>query len=100
LAGAVGNSLVAARSLSAWPLPYRGGSLQVAFASAMAGARTEVAIFDLSGRRVRVLSGESGTGSLRWDGKDTNGIAVRDGIYFLRATDGARSAQLKFAVIQ
>ncbi len=97
------NSLAAARPLAAWPLPYRGGSLRVSFSlGASAGSSAQVAIYDLSGRLVRVLSAAAADGarSLEWDGRDSRGIAIGNGIYFLRATGAGRSAQLKFVVLR
>jgi hypothetical protein len=46
-----------------------------------------VAVFDVTGRRVRVLHEgemEAGPHSLSWDGRDQKGNQVADGIYFAR----------------
>lgn len=87
-------------SLTAWPSPYRGGSLQVSL-SPGSGAETngEVAVYDVLGRRIRLLSG-SDRGAFTWDGQDANGSAVTSGVYFLRATIAGRSTHLKFVVIR
>lgn len=51
-------------------------------------ARVDLAIFDVTGRRVRRLhSGESqaaGEYSLRWDGRDDHGERLSSGVYFCR----------------
>lgn len=98
-----GRSLIADRTLSAWPLPYRGGSLHVSLSrGASVGANAQVAIYDVSGRRVRTLSGAAsgGSESLQWDGRDAKGAAVGNGIYFVRAIGAGRTAQLKIVVIR
>jgi hypothetical protein len=44
-------------------------------------------VFDVSGRRVRVLVDEprpAGVQTVSWDGKNQNGVAVASGIYFYR----------------
>jgi hypothetical protein len=50
-----------------------------------------MAIFDVDGRRVRSLSGSSGT-EISWDGRDAKGRAVAAGVYWIRMTtrDGLR----------
>jgi flagellar hook assembly protein FlgD len=44
-------------------------------------------VFDVSGRRIRVLSqgfGTEGAHSAEWDGRDEAGLRVPSGVYFLR----------------
>src|SRR5262245_39470013 len=94
-------SIASSRSLAAWPLPYRGGSLHVSFAPE-AGLGAEVGLYDISGRKVRALSHgleKSGAQTTVWDGRDDRGVALGTGIYFLRVT-GRRAAQLKVPVIR
>lgn len=73
--------------LAAWPQPYqRGGLLHVSSnATVTAGISSLpfLAIYDLSGRRVKTLVPD-GLGSARWDGKNEAGESVEAGIYFLR----------------
>jgi hypothetical protein len=89
------------RALSVRPLPYRGGLLEVSLAaSANLGANPDVAVFDLSGRRIATLFRAGSASSFRWDGRDTGGAPVGAGVYFLRATGAGRTAQLKFAVVR
>lgn len=59
----------------------------------------ELAIFDISGRRIRVLvKGDfaPGMSEARWDGRDSEGRACRAGVYFARLADrgGQRVAKL------
>lgn len=72
-------------ALRAGPEPTR-GPLALTFTLAAAGEGT-LAIFDAGGRRVRTLaSGAFGAGPQRlaWDGRDADGRASADGIYFAR----------------
>jgi len=76
-----------ARPLAAFPNPSR-GEVELSFGLASAGtARLE--IFDLSGRRVRILldgPAPAGRQHLRWDGAGEGGAPVEAGVYFARLT--------------
>jgi subtilisin family serine protease len=73
----------------AFPNPVARGtnlSYSVPFAS-----RVRLAVYDPSGRLVRVLSDETllpDSYSVRWDGKDDTGRNVASGVYFVRMTAG------------
>jgi hypothetical protein len=61
----------------------------------------EISVCDLSGRLVTLLQrGMSGMGhkTLQWDGRDTFGNRVADGLYLLRMTDG-RSSRVRRMVV-
>lgn len=82
-----------AKPLVAWPLPYRGGSLAIAFATAsgLGGgtAPTDVTLYDIHGRMVRrITHGAFGAGyhATSWDGRDRAGRSVAAGVYFLVST--------------
>ena len=99
-------ALLPARSLAAWPLPYKAGELTVSFgvAGGIGGGlgSAEVAVFDLSGRRVRTLASgafESGYRTATWNGRDESGTRVPGGVYFVRAATGGEVAQLKLVVM-
>lgn len=99
-------ALLPARSLAAWPLPYRAGELTVSFgvAGGIGGGpgRAEVVVFDLSGRHVQTLASgafESGYHTATWNGRDKSGARVPGGVYFVRATTGGEVAQLKLVVM-
>ena len=47
-----------------------------------------LAVYDLSGRRVRSLRLEEGATSVVWDGHDRTGRPAPPGVYFLRAMRG------------
>ena len=60
-------------------------------------SQVELAIVDVTGRRVRhLVSGmfTAGTHEFAWDGRDDDGRAVRSGAYFMAGTiDGQRASQ-------
>jgi hypothetical protein len=67
------------------PSPFRGRTT-VRFGLAAAGDHV-LAVYDVSGRRIRVLSSGLGTPGVRaavWDGRDEAGHEVPSGVYFLR----------------
>jgi len=65
--------------LGVYPVPFRGGELAIEFATTTVGGdpvETEVAIYDVSGRKVKTVSKgrfASSTHSSTWNGKDENG---------------------------
>lgn len=61
------------------------------------GGPMELAVFDLLGRRMRVLlhgTAKAGEGAVRWDGRDDGGRAVASGVY-LAVLDGAGQRQTR-----
>src|SRR5262249_39738842 len=69
----------------------------------LAGQTYELAIYDLSGRRVpRVAAGLATAGrfSLAWDLRASRGRPVDGGVYFARFTLGKRSLTHKMVVLQ
>ena len=94
-------------TLTAHPLPYRGGTLTITFVTRqrMDGgpAPAMLAIYDVSGRLVRWLArGVSPPGVQRttWDGRDEAGIAVANGVYFLRSVSGSEARTQKVTVLR
>jgi subtilisin family serine protease len=62
-----------------------------------------LAVFDLSGRRVRELVREelpAGRHTARWDGRDAAGRAVASGCYFVRLEGAGAVATGKFLVVR
>ena len=101
------TALLPSRPLAAWPQPYAGGELHVSFAvaSPLGGgtAHTEVALYDLAGRRVRSIASGAfapGTRAATWNGRDEGGHAVSGGIYFLRLTSAGQEAHTKIVVLE
>jgi photosystem II stability/assembly factor-like uncharacterized protein len=63
----------------------------------------DIAIFDVSGRVVRVLTGLSLAGAGReivWDGRDAFGRPAAPGMYYVRASCSGRTAQKSIALIR
>ena len=62
-----------------------------------------VGVYDITGRLVRTLVDEAkvaGPHSVMWDGRDTNGIVVATGIYFVRLESVGRVATQKIVVLK
>ncbi len=67
------------------------------------GAAVRIRIYDVSGRRVKVLVEEcqdGGVYGLAWDGRDERGLAVASGVYFVRAEIGSWSGTRKLVVVR
>jgi hypothetical protein len=73
-----------AQLLPAWPNPARFGTHFRFALPAAAAERATLTVVDASGRRVRTFSGPfaAGVNELAWDGNDSDGHAVRSGLYF------------------
>ncbi len=68
-----------------------------------AGSDANLAIYDVTGRKVRdlsVASGVSGIQTVRWDGRDEIGRQVPAGIYFCRLAAGDLSATEKVILLR
>ncbi len=66
-------------------------------------AQVRVAVYDLSGRLVRVLADgpkPAGQHSLLWDGRSTEGSAQASGLYFVRLNAGGKTAIRKITLVQ
>lgn len=67
------------------PNPFTESTQIQAEIPATSESNASVVIYDASGRLVKVLSkGETGSLSLLWDGRDSAGVPVARGIYFVR----------------
>jgi hypothetical protein len=77
------------------PNPSRlGGNATLTFAVEQDGDAAYAALYDVAGRRVRVLAhGPSAAGirTLSWDGRDTHGTLTPAGVYFLHLRAGERT---------
>lgn len=76
------------------------GAVRLKFEASMpARSRVRLAIYDLAGRVVRKLvdaPAPAGTARYEWDGKDSQGVRVKSGVYFARMVfdGGSRSLSL------
>jgi len=86
----------------AFPNPF-GAQTQVFF-DLHKKARVGVAIYDVRGRLVRRFEDSTrlpGRHHVVWDGRDTNGMGVADGVYFLRVTvDGKPASGSKLTLVK
>ena len=72
------------------PNPYH-GSTTIRFAIPGGSGGVEIAVFDISGRRLRQLANrpfEPGIHALAWDGADEAGRRLAPGMYMVRLTTG------------
>jgi hypothetical protein len=73
-------------ALTASPNPLRAGTELAVQFSAPAGQSVRLDVLDLAGRRLlRLYDGMvSGTGSVRWNGRDHAGAPLKAGVYWVR----------------
>jgi hypothetical protein len=67
------------------------------------GGRLQLAVYDLQGRRVRMLHDgaiAAGWHNWTWDGRDRQGRAMASGLYFLRAQTGSHAVVHKMSLIK
>lgn len=84
------------------PNPSRVGETIIRFA-APEGSPVGVEILDVSGRRVRSLvctAMSSGTGRIRWDGRDDRACPVASGTYFIRTASSNRQVVARFQLVR
>jgi hypothetical protein len=84
------------------PNPFN-PTTQIRYDVPRGGADVRLAIYDVSGRRVReLLSGRETEGekSIRWDARDDAGVLVATGIYFCRVTIGGFAATRKMVLLK
>jgi photosystem II stability/assembly factor-like uncharacterized protein len=83
------------------PNPFRSAT-SVAFTLSRA-SNVEVSVFDIAGRRVRVLeSGRRAAGphEVRWDGRDASGAGVSSGVYFVKVEADGEVRAAKMSVLR
>ena len=71
------------------PNPFRSNT-KFEFALPQAG-RTDLTVYDVSGRRVKTLLSrdlDAGRFDVTWDGRDENGRMTAPGVYFVRIQSG------------
>jgi subtilisin family serine protease len=88
-------------ALAALAQPSRGSALFYWQASADGvGGRQSIHIFDIGGRRLRVLELGGGVGGkLTWDGRDAEGRSVPAGLYYARLLSGSVHAQTRLVLL-
>ncbi len=85
----------------AFPNPFN-ASTSITF-TLPKSARAELAVYSVTGQRVRTLvSGPitAGTHTATWDGRDDSGRAVSSGVYISRLTSGKNTATGRMALVK
>jgi len=88
-------------TLAAWPNPFN-PSVTLTFGLPAAGG-TELAVFDLRGRRVRTLLRaelSADEHAVTWDGRDDAGHAVPAGSYLCRLTSGGERREERVTLVK
>ncbi len=83
------------------PNPF-GAATRIDFAIPQKGDVT-LAVYDVSGRMVRSLTNgvrEAGRYTVSWNGHDSSGRRVSDGVYFYRLTSGGETLTRKLTVLK
>lgn len=78
------------------PATLTGAGVQLRLQGASAGY--DGGIYDLRGRLLHRFATRS-RGQVFWDGRDDDGVAVKPGIYFVRAEGGGRVARARFVLL-
>ena len=93
-------------SARAWPNPFASectielldaaGSASRAGSAGVrsAGVAVPIEIYDISGRRVRLISSEAGGDGIvrwQWNGQDDGGMTAAAGVYFVRFPDRSQA---------
>jgi hypothetical protein len=86
------------------PNPAR-GALEFAFGvpTAHSGAALELAVYDLAGRCVRVITSgpaRAGRTTARWDARDARGARLPGGVYLVRLKSAGETRTQKVVVLQ
>jgi DNA-binding beta-propeller fold protein YncE len=100
--GSVETSLPGRFALDAvYPNPFN-AEVSIAFEVA-AGQPMELAVFDLLGRRLNVLTAgyaRSGSQTIVWNGLDATGTPASSGVYLLRLRQGSLQISAKVALVK
>lgn len=90
-------------SLAASPNPFRGNTRLAYTVSTPSGAPVNIAVYDVTGRRVRqLLDTRQGAGSheITWNGLNDAGESARSGIYFYRAAIGDEKSVIRITLLR
>jgi hypothetical protein len=83
------------------PNPFNPSTI-ISFSLSAAGP-ADLSIYDVSGRLVTTLASgerEAGPGTVRWDGRDSQGIEVGSGVYFVRLNAAGSVATRKMVLVK
>lgn len=94
----ISNSL-----LQNYPNPFGAGGTTIAFGLGRSASDASLRIYDITGKLVTALVDgprESGSHTVRWDGRDSSGNDVGSGIYFYQLTTADYSACRRMMVVR
>ncbi len=83
-----------------YPNPYKSSMTSEKMTFANLTPQATIEIFNLTGRRLRLLHEEDGDGGVSWDLRDKTGELVASGIYFYRVKTETQSFMGKLAIIR
>lgn len=96
-----------AAATATFPNPFSAasaGELEIRFGSPGGPGPATADVYDLAGRRVRVLSAEGETGQgariFRWDGRDAGGARVGSGFYFVRWRENPAAGTARVQILR
>lgn len=100
----VGDVTPAARQLDVWPLPWNADAspLQLRVTLDRAG-QAGIRVYDAAGRLVREIARGTFAPGIRqftWNGRDSNGLPVRSGLYFAVMTTAERTLARRIIMTQ
>jgi hypothetical protein len=84
------------------PNPF-GSTMRMAYEVGGTGARVEIGVYDLAGRRVRQLVSEfqaAGINTVTWDGRGDDGTRGKNGVYFIRSIVGSQQRTVRIAYLK
>ena len=84
------------------PNPFRTG-MRMAYSVVGPAQRVNIRVVDVAGRVVRTLVDErepAGSHVASWDGRDSNGVKMRNGIYFIHAFVGTVMRFVRVTMLQ
>ncbi len=85
------------------PNPMQGNRMTIGFRVPPGAGEVELAVFDVRGRRVRMVVSEAlapGEHERIWDGRDRSGAPVASGVYFWRLETGGQVEIQKMVVLR
>ncbi|MBU8923002.1 MAG: T9SS type A sorting domain-containing protein [Bacteroidales bacterium] len=84
-----------------YPNPFNPATI-IEYENVISG-KVELTIYDVTGRRIRVLVNrheEASIHRVKWDGKNNNGKSVSSGVYFLRYKTGIYSSSTRLVLLR
>ena len=101
-ADVTGDPSIAFSLHGAMPNPSRTGAFAVSF-TVPSGAAARLMVFDLAGRLVRTLAGDTqsaGRYVVAWNGRDDRGATLRSGMYFIQVRIGDQAKRVRVTYLK